>query len=239
MSCPEAANISGFFVRIICKFNASTDNLMLWKINRKTNQLMAIAAILLVLLLIRGDVVTIGHIASSFTDVCIAVILTTLLSLLMLYFMICILMFFKEKKAIIVAFIIYTLLDVPRWMGNLSVFRIHNLIYDEALGLITFLSIVYLFISSFKIKSIPIVLPYKLFSYSLIFMAALKLVITLAYPYLVRGSESYYIDHTLRTLIDCIEILVIITPISVLILIKRVNNFIKDQSVQTTQPENQ
>ena len=201
------------------------------KISLKTNQLIVVAAYMYMVLLTIALAVNISKAALPQVYGHISFILLEALYLLLMYYMISVLTFFKEQKFIAAAFIIYFCLDLlinsPGYKLGISL----NFPIRITLNFFDFLTKIYILIAVLNIKNAYIKLPYQLFGASLLIIALIKLIITLAYPLVVREESGYQIAYHLRTIMDCLELLGLISPVSVLLLIKRVDKSISEEEI--------
>ena len=153
--------------------------------------------------------------------------------LLLLIYLTLILFYLNEKTFIIIAFIIYIGSDVLRTIYPITMGGTHNLRFGIALGTLTFISTIYLFIATFKIKSSFVTLPYRLFGFGLLTSTLLKLIITIIFPLIVDFSTLEYSGLVLlRTIMNFVNVLSLLTPISVLLLIRELNKFLTAEIVQ-------
>jgi hypothetical protein len=210
---------------------------MIFKITPRLNQIIKASAIILLLMLIVNSIIAIGNVNTALGIALIFYIVKCMLAVLLLLYIISTLVYFGEKKYIVIAFIIYTAVDVIGRVDAIVETQMHSYSNEVSsiIGLTTFLVTIYLFIASLPVRSKVIFPACLLFTISLFAMAILKMAVTLILPYLgpleFRSVQGFY---RMRTVIDYIETLSVLIPIAFFILANRVNRYLESQQIATS-----
>jgi hypothetical protein len=206
------------------------------KISQKINLWVAILTIIQVIFLAVSIIINFGHFALPHNIFYFLSILMEFIYLLLLIYMIQVLIFFKEKTFIVIAFIIYMCLDILRSIHPVSMGRGFDFTFGLTLGVLSFVPTIYLFIAALKIKTRYIVFPFRLFSYVLLILTLLKLMITIIFPLIVDVSAMKYNGLILlRSIMYCIDAISIFKLVAILLIVKAMNKFIGAQNTQNTE----
>jgi hypothetical protein len=131
-------------------------------------------------------------------------------------------MFFGEKTAISVAITWYICLDILKFLAGEWPGKILDIILTPALGILTFVALVYVLIQLFRVNNKYIALPFRLFGFSFLAVVVFKLMIAIAFPLSPGRLEMEYSS-----------LLLILTPLSILYILKKVTDIIKSQNAQS------
>jgi len=206
---------------------------MLIKISRKINHWMATLTIIQIVFFTVSLILNFGHVVLSQTIYFILSMVTEFIYILLLLYMIDVLIFLGEKKFIVVAFILYMCSDILRAIRPISMASVSGVTFGAILGWLTFVLTIYLFIATLKIKTRYVIFPYKLFSYVLLILTLLKLIITIILPLIADVSTMKYNGLILlRSIMYYIDVVSMLKLIAILFIVKGMNKFIRGQNVQ-------
>jgi len=194
------------------------------KINFKTNQWIAIAAIVQIVLLAVSQALRIGHLVVSNAIGLVSLFSIDLINFLLLLYMTSVLSFLQEKTFIKSAFIVWIILGIVGGGIGLMSGELFGYIFWVIYGLLVFAATIYLFIATLSIKNNCITFPYKLFSFGLLTLALLKMLIPIIFPLVTDIRTMRYHGLILqRKMENYADVISLITPIAILILVKNLN----------------
>jgi hypothetical protein len=204
---------------------------MLLKITLKTNLWITVAAIVHALLTIIMTIVNLDHIRALSTFYSVAFYSVMILYPLLDYYLISVLFFFREKKFIVAAFVIYFCLDVFKSLPLLGFSPPLAMTLATGIGMLNFLTLIYMVVASVKISNATTAFPFRLLSISLLIIASTRIVVSVLYPFISRGENGYVIAANLRTMIDYSDLFMLIVPVSVIILANRINRYLAKEVI--------
>ena len=203
---------------------------MFINISLKTNRLIKIAAIVQLFFMIASIAITLGKIVAGPFIFYLLTATVAIFNLLLFMYMIKALIFFAEKRAIVIAYIIYLILDIVRNINTLFMGRLSDYHYVIILGILVFLVTIYLFILTLMIKSPYISFAFKFFAYSTLILLLLRGVAAFVFPLLIDSfSLGPRYPFILRQIIDFLGILWLVMPISVILIARGANDYINMQ----------
>ncbi len=203
---------------------------MLIHISLKTNQYIKIAAIIQFTLLLASIVITAGKLVAATLVFYLLTSAAAIIDLLLYTYMIKVLIFFSERRAIVIAFIIYLGLDVVRYIYSLTLGRLFGSQFGLILGLLTFLITAYLFIVTLLVKSAHISFGFKLFAFSLLILILLKATVSIVLPLLADDFSLHTENpYLFQDIINWLEALLFVMPISVILIARGTNDYISAQ----------
>ena len=201
------------------------------KISPRTNQWVKVSAIIQLVLLLTSIVINVASLTSAPTIFYTLTAGVAIINLLLYTYMISVLIYFAEKRAIVVAYIIYLLLDIVRNVYGLILLRLVGFQFGPILGIVILLVTIYLFIVSMLVKCVYISFPFKLFAFSIFALTLLKILATFIFPWIVDSfSMGYQYLTLLRTVIDFLGFLWLILPISAILIARGANDYINSQN---------
>jgi len=204
---------------------------MFINISLNTNQTIKIAAIVQFTLLLTSIVITVGKLVAATLVFYILTSAAAIIDLLLYTYMIKVLIFFSERRAIVIAFIIiYLGLDIVRYIYSLTLGRLFGSQFGLILGLLTFLITAYLFTVTMLVKSACISFGFKLFAFSLLILILLKATVTIVLPMLADDFSLHPGNpYLFQNLINWLEALLLVMPISVILIARGTNDYINAQ----------
>ena len=209
---------------------------MLIKISQKTNQWIKITTIVQIAFFLLFLIINFAHIILSRPIHYILTMMMELTYLLLLIYLIDVLFFLREKAIVVVAFFIYMGSDILRTIYPISMGGTSGIKLVATLGVLSFVSTIYLFIATYKIKSSYIMVPYRLFGFALLILTLLKFIITIMLPLMVDFNTVGYSGLILlRTIMNFINVIWLLIPISILFVVNGLNKFFFAQSVPNTE----
>ena len=204
---------------------------MFLPINSKTNQWTATAAFINILLLLAALSLNLMHISLTRSLYFFTTIITPLLSFYFSFYIISILVFFREKAVVTYAFTMYLCIKIIRNIYELSAGRMF-IYFGVILGALAFIVNILLLIAIFKIKNPHIKFPIRLIVFGMSVLALLTLTVNITYPIIFPKNNPYHIAQSVRITNYYISILRVITPISILLLLRNTNKFIIERGNQ-------
>ena len=193
---------------------------MFLKINQKTNRwikkvTIIYLVVLIFMLLIKIDPITYFLLA----------LLTEPIYVLLVVYMISVLIFVGEKTSVSVAFTIYIALDIISYFNTVSRGRLTGETFTLASGIMISIITIYLFILTLNVKNKHISFPYKLFGFSLFLSTVSIYFVTILFPKIANRETINYL-HGIS----------ILAPLSILLTIKGVSGFIRNQDIHNLEP---
>jgi len=193
------------------------------KVSLRSNNRMMIATIAFIILSIALFYVRFNYIIISRLNYYVWSISLELIYLLLLIYLVSILTLFREKLSISTAVTMYLCIDTmtfitTEWPRIIPAYGI-----GAALGILTLIIYIYLLVQLFKVKNRYVALPFKLFGFSFLILALFKFLFALTFP---LTAHIYEVEYS--------GILTLLTPLSILYVLKMVDSFIKGQNIQNT-----
>ncbi|MCO5949410.1 hypothetical protein [Mucilaginibacter flavidus] len=194
------------------------------KVNLKTNLVVIILTIIYGLLIVTSLFIKDGSESGTYTLLFTLDIGLKTLFALLLFYLTRVLIAFNEKKSIVIAFIMYTFIQTIYLIDDIMPGLVFIGGYIFLLEMLTFLTVTYLFIQIFRIQNPHIGLSFRLFGVS-IFILFLKEMIV---PMIFRNSS--FLENT-----NNLQFLDIIKSLTILFILKRVAEFLKNRDDQSLQ----
>jgi hypothetical protein len=139
----------------------------------------------------------------------------------LIVYLISVLIFFREKTSIVSAITIYICLDIITFINSLFAGKLMGDTLTYSLGTVVSVINIYVFIQTIRIKNKYVKFPCKLFGFSLFILTMSVYLILITLPSIAN-----------RETINYLHIVSVLAPISILLTIKGVTRFIKDQGIQ-------
>jgi len=189
------------------------------KVSLRSNNRMMIATIAFIILSIALFYVRFNYIIISRLNYYVWSISLELIYLLLLIYLVSILTLFREKLSISTAVTMYLCIDTMTFITT----EWPRIIPAYGIGVLTLIIYIYLLVQLFKVKNRYVALPFKLFGFSFLILALFKFLFALTFP---LTAHIYEVEYS--------GILTLLTPLSILYVLKMVDSFIKGQNIQNT-----